>query len=193
MGWTRLQLYGNNVRKPHGRHCWNWCQIHSVFLCWIEMKTLSILIISALIGVTLSILVQLPFASSESGFSNGSEYRSPNISNMSLVLYDKFDQVSPNSTKDLYLEFYDEKNKTLVKNVSFFVNATRCDTVLMHELFFTNTGIMTLKFSPGSDTGKLIINGTAEPVLGGMMSNSDMIPIEMPAFTPGTYHFHIEA
>src|SRR6185437_13394043 len=193
MGWTRLQLYGNNVRKPHGRHCWNWCQIHSVFLCWIEMKTLSILIISTLIGVTLSILAQLPFASSESGFSNGSEDGSTNISNMSLVLYDKFEQVSSNSTKDLYLEFYDEKNKTLVKNVSFFVNATKGDTVLIHELFYTHTGSMTLKFSPGSDTGKLIINGTAEPTLGGMMSDNDILPIEMSAFTPGTYHFHIEA
>ena len=111
---------------------------------------------------------------------------------MSLVLYDKFKRASPNSTKDLYLEFFDEKNKTLVKNVSFFVNATKGDTVLIHELFFTHTGSMTLKFSPGSDTGKLVINGTAEPVLGGMMSNNDILPIEMSAFTPGTYHFHIE-
>ena len=132
-------------------------------------------------------------ASSESGFSNGSEDRSPNISNMSLVLYDKFDQVSHNSTKNLYLEFFDEKNKTLVKNVSFFVNATKGDTILIHELFYTHTGSMTLKFSPGSDTGKLIINGTVEPTLGGMMSNNDILHIEMSAFTPGTYHFHIEA
>src|SRR5690349_23508431 len=110
------------------------------------MKTLQILIISALIGVTMSILMQFPFASSESGFSTGSEYHSPNISNMSLVLYDKFDQVSPNSTKDLYLEFFDEKNKTLVKNVSFFVNATKDDTILILELFFLNTVLLPLNF-----------------------------------------------
>src|SRR6185437_9188251 len=157
------------------------------------MKTIPILVISALIGVTMSILIQFPFALSDSGSLTGFDARSPDLSNMSLVLYDKFVQVSPNSTKDLHLEFFDEKNKTLVKNVSFFVNTTRGDTVLMHELFYTHTGIMTLKFSPGSNSGKLVINGTAEPVLGGMMSNSDMIPIEMPAFTSGTYHFHIEA
>ncbi|HEU5221846.1 MAG TPA: hypothetical protein VFU58_07275, partial [Candidatus Nitrosotalea sp.] len=156
------------------------------------MKIIPLLIISALIGVTMSILMQLPFASSESGFSNGFEDRSPNISNMSLVLYDKFEQVSPNSTKDLYLEFFDEKNKTLVKNVSFFVNATKGDTILIHELFYTHTGSMTLQFSSGSYTGKWVINGTAEPTLGGMMSNNDVIPIEMSAFTQGTYHFHIE-
>lgn len=156
------------------------------------MKILQTLIISALIGTTMSILIQFPFASSDSGSLTGFDAHSPDLSNMSLVLYDKFEQVSHNSTKDLHLEFFDEKNKTLIKNVSFFVNATKNDTVLLHELFFTRTGSMTLQFSPGNNTGRWIINGTAEPTLGGMMSNNDLLPIEMSAFTPGTYHFHIE-
>ena len=98
--------------------------------------------------VTVSyLLVQFPPALSDSGFSTGFEAHSPDLSNMSLVLYDTFQQTSPNSTKDLYLEFFDEKNKTLIKNVSFFINATKDDNNLMHELFFTHTGSVTLEFS----------------------------------------------
>lgn len=143
--------------------------------------------------VTVSyLLVQFPLASSDSGFTTGFETSSPHLSNMSLVLYDTFEQASPNSTKDLNLEFFDEKNKTLIKNVSFFINATKDDNVLIHELFYTHTGLMTLQFAPGSEMGKWVVNGTSEPVLGGMMSDNDALPIQMSAFTPGTYHFHLE-
>lgn len=57
----------------------------------------------------MSILIQFPFALSDSGSLTGFDARSPDLSNMSLVLYDKFEQVSSNSTKDLHLEFFDEK------------------------------------------------------------------------------------
>ncbi|MHB8602744.1 MAG: cupredoxin domain-containing protein [Nitrosotalea sp.] len=93
----------------------------------------------------------------------------------------------------LWLRFFDAKNDTLIKNVSFFINATKDDTVLMHELFYTKTGLMTMKFFPSNDTQKLIINGTSEPTLGGWMSKNDTLPITTSAFTKnGTYHIHLE-
>src|SRR5574337_692863 len=156
------------------------------------MKILFLLMILILTVTVSYLLVKFPFASSDSGFTTGFETPSPYLSNMSLVLYDTFQQTSPNSTKDLYLEFFDEKNKTLVKNVSFFVNATKDGNVLMHELFYTHTGSMTLQFSPDSETGKYVVNNTVEPVLGGMMADNDVLPVKMTAFTPGTYHIHLE-
>jgi|GEM_PF-5893572 len=154
------------------------------------MTLLQLAIIMALIS-TVYLLVQLSSASSDSGFSTGFEMR-PDIENMSVTLYETFSQTSTNSTKDLHLEFFDEKNKTLIKNVSFFINATKDDNVLIHELFYTHTGLITLQFSPGSEMGKYVVNGTAEPVLGGMMSNNDVLPIEISTFTPGIYHIHLE-
>jgi len=155
------------------------------------MTILQLAIIVVLI-TTVYLLVQLPSASSDSGFSTRLGTNPTDMANMSVTLYETFSQTSANSTKDLHLEFFDEKNKTLIKNVSFFINATKDDNVLIHELFYTHTGSMILQFSPGSDMGKYVVNGTAEPVLGGMMSNNDVLPIEISAFTPGIYHIHLE-
>ena len=99
----------------------------------------------------------------------------------------------PNNVHYLWLRFFDATNDTLIKNVSFFINATKDNKVLMHQLFYTKTGFMLMKFHPDLNTGKLIINGTSEPTLGGMMSENDTLPITTSVFaTNGTYHIHLE-
>jgi plastocyanin len=99
----------------------------------------------------------------------------------------------PGNVHYLWLRFFDAKNDALIKNVSFFINATKGDTVLMNELFYTKTGLMLMKFYPAHDTGKLIINGTSEPMLGGMMSENDTLPITTSVFADnGIYNIRLE-
>ena len=144
-----------------------------------------------LVIIAICMSTKLPHASSDSGSLTEFEAHSPDLTNISLSLSDTFDQTSVNSTKDLYLEFFDAKNNTLIKNVSFFINATKDGKVLMNDLFYTKTGSMTIKFSPGSDIGKWTVNGSHDPTLGGWMSENDTLPIMVPAFTEkGTYHIH---
>lgn len=144
-----------------------------------------------LIIIAIGISYKIPPASSDSGSLTGLYTPSPDLANMSLNLSDTFGQVLPNSTKDLHLEFFDAKNNTLIKNVSFFMNTTKDGKVLMNDLFYTETGSMTIKFSPGNNTGKWIVNGSNEPTLGGWMSENGTLPIAAPVFTEkGVYHIH---
>lgn len=152
------------------------------------MKTL--LMISIFAIITIGITVQLPSASSDSGSLTELYTPSPDLTKMSLSLSDTFKQTSSNSTKDLYLEFFDAKNNTMIKNASFFINVTKGDKILMHDLFYTKTGSMTIKFHPGSDMGKWTVNGSLDPILGGWMSQNDTVSVTAPAFTEGTYHIH---
>lgn len=110
---------------------------------------------------------------------------------VSLNFYSNY--TIPNNVHYLWLRFFDAKTNESIKNVSFFINATKDNKVLMHELFYTKTGFMLMKFHPDSDMEKLIINGTSEPTLGGMMSENDTLPITTSVFaTNGTYHIHLE-
>ena len=144
-----------------------------------------------LVIIAIGMSMKLPQASSDSGSLTGLYTPSPDLANMSLSLSDTFTQASPNSTKDLHLEFFNAKNNTAIKNVSFFINATKDGKVLMNDLFYTKTGSMTIKFSPGNDTKKWTVNGGRDPILGGWMSENDTLSITTSAFTEeGTYHIH---
>gem|GEM_PF-3786281 len=143
-----------------------------------------------LIIIAIGMSSKISPASSDSGSLTGAYTPNPDLANISLNLSDAFGQVS-NSTKDLHLEFFDAKNNTLIKNVSFFINATKDGKVLMNDLFYTKTGSMTIKFSPGNNTGKWTVNGGRDPILGGWMSENDILPITAPVFTEkGVYHIH---
>ncbi|WP_197054492.1 hypothetical protein, partial [Nitrosococcus oceani] len=63
---------------------------------------------------------------------------------------------------------------------------------MIHDLFYTPTGSMTLKFSPGNNMEKWVVDGINEPTLGGWMSKNDTLHIQGPAFMDGTYHIHVE-
>ncbi len=144
-----------------------------------------------LVIIAIGMSMKLPPASSDSGSLTELYTPNPDLANMSLGLSDTFTQISPNSTKDLHLEFFNAKNNTAIKNVSFFINATKDGKVLMNDLFYTKTGSMTIKFSPGNDTKKWTVTGSNEPTLGGWMSENDTLSITASAFTgEGTYHIH---
>jgi plastocyanin len=161
------------------------------------MKTLYFLTIIGIMCVSCFVLPDI-FAQDCMGgpFCGGNvQYSTPaGNRNMTVSLNFYSNSTMPDNVHYLWLRFFDAKNDTLIKNVSFFINATKDDKVLMHELLYTKTGLMLMKFYPTHDTGKLIINGTSEPVLGGMMSENDTLPITTSVFAEsGTYHIHLQA
>ncbi|CUR52292.1 protein of unknown function [Nitrosotalea devaniterrae] len=149
--------------------------------------------ISVFTSVTLGIIMQLPIASSDDFGGMTQLYATrPDLTKISLSLNDTFQQTSQNSTKDLHFRFFDANNNSTINNVTFFINVTKNDKVLIHDLFYTPTGSMTLKFSPGNNMEKWVVDGINEPTLGGWMSKNDTLHIQGPAFMDGTYHIHVE-
>ncbi|MEO9276845.1 MAG: hypothetical protein ABI340_03560 [Nitrososphaera sp.] len=95
--------------------------------------------------------------------------------------------------KTLSFIFFDANTNTTINNVSFFINATKGDKILMHELFYTHTGYLTIKFIPGGEDGQYTVYGTPDPVLGGMGSETDEVTVAGPILQEGgLYHFHME-
>ena len=95
--------------------------------------------------------------------------------------------------KTLEFRFFDANTNTTINNVSFFINATKGDKILMHELFYTHTGYLTIKFQPGGEDGKYTVYGDPDPVLGGLGSQTDQVTVAGPILQEGgLYHFHME-
>jgi len=98
-----------------------------------------------------------------------------------------------NNVHYLWLQFFDKNTNQTIQNVSFFLNATKDDKILIHSLFYTKTGSMTMKFFPSKNMDEFIVNVTSDPVLGGWMSETGTLPITTSAFAEkGTYHIHLE-
>ncbi|HZS74655.1 MAG TPA: hypothetical protein VFA69_09165, partial [Candidatus Nitrosotalea sp.] len=152
--------------------------------------------ISIIIGIMIASCFILPDATAQVCFGGQACGEKPSSSfmdgkNVAVSLKFYSNSTVSNNIHYLWLRFFDKNTNQTIPHVSFFINATKDDKVMMHELFYTNTGSMTLQFSSGSDIEKWIVNGNAEPVLGGMMSDNDVLPIETSAFTSGTYHIHL--
>ena len=95
--------------------------------------------------------------------------------------------------KTLQFRFFDANTNTTINNVSFFINATKGDKILMHELFYTHTGYLTIKFQPGGENGKYTVYGDPDPVLSGWGSQTDEVTVAGPILQEGgLYHFHME-
>jgi len=95
--------------------------------------------------------------------------------------------------KTLFFRFFDSNTNTTINNVSFYLNVTKGDKILMHDLFYTHTGFLTIKFLPGGTVGQWTVNGDQDPVLGGWMSQTDNVNVIAPILTVGgLYHFNIE-
>ena len=120
-----------------------------------------------------------------------------NIGNRVITLFIKLNPpiiTSDNSgDRSLQFRFFDANTNTTINNVSFFVNATKGDKILMHELFYTHTGYLTINFQPGGENGKYTVYGDTDPVLGGLGSQNDEVTVLGPILTEGgLYHFHME-
>ena len=120
-----------------------------------------------------------------------------NIGNRVITAFIKLNPpiITSDSSEDktLQFRFFDANTNTTINNVSFFINATKGDKILMHELFYTHTGYLTIKFQPGGEDGKYTVYGDTDPVLGGLGSQTDQVTVAGPILTEGgLYHFHME-
>ena len=120
-----------------------------------------------------------------------------NIGNRVITTFIKLNPpiITSDSSGDKYLQFrfFDANTNTTINNVSFFINATKGDKILMHELFYTHSGYLTIKFQPGGQDGQYTVYGDVDPVLGGWMSQTDEITVLGPILSEGgLYHFHME-
>jgi len=94
--------------------------------------------------------------------------------------------------KSIFFRFFDANTNTTISNVSFYLNVTKGDKILMHDLFYTHTGFLTIKFQPGGEVGTWTVNGDQDPVLGGWMSQTDNVNVIAPILTEGgLYHFNL--
>ena len=111
-----------------------------------------------------------------------------------------FIQVSPpiltsDTAQDTFLKLrlFDANNNQTITSDSFFVKVTKDDQLLMRELFYTKSGILTIKFKPTNTPGKWQAYGDIEPTLGGWTATNDQVRVDAPIFLEGgLYHFEIK-
>jgi predicted secreted protein with PEFG-CTERM motif len=95
--------------------------------------------------------------------------------------------------KFIQLRFFDANTNMTINNVAFFVNVTKQDKILMHDLFYTHSGFMILKLHPGDCPQAICtVYGDQNPTLGGWMSQTDEVTILSPILTEGgLYHLNM--
>ena len=111
-----------------------------------------------------------------------------------------FIQVSPpiltsDAAQDTFLKLrlFDANNNQTIQSNSFFVKVTKDDQLLMRELFYTKSGVLTIKFKPTNTPGKWQAYGDIEPTLGGWTATNDQVRVDAPIFLEGgLYHFEIK-
>ena len=111
-----------------------------------------------------------------------------------------FIQVSPpiltsDTAQDTFLKLrlFDANNNQTIQSNSFFVKVTKDEQLLMRELFYTKSGVLTIKFKPINTPGKWQAYGDIEPTLGGWTATNDQVRVDAPVFLEGgLYHFEIK-
>lgn len=95
--------------------------------------------------------------------------------------------------KYLFLRFFDANTNSTINNVEFFVNVTKGNNILMHDLFYTQSGYMIIKLQPGNcNNAVCTVYGDQNPTLGGWMSQTDEVTVLSPILTEGgLYHLNI--
>ena len=93
----------------------------------------------------------------------------------------------------LKLRLFDANNNQTIQSDSFFVKVTKDDQLLMRELFYTKSGVLTIKFKPTNTPGKWQAYGDIESTLGGWTATNDQVRVDAPIFLEGgLYHFEIK-
>ena len=111
-----------------------------------------------------------------------------------------FIQVSPpiltsDTAQDTFLKLrlFDANNNQTITSDSFFVKIEKEGQLLMRELFYTKSGVLTIKFKPTDTPGKWQAYGDIEPTLGGWTAANDQVRVDAPVFLEGgLYHFEIK-
>jgi hypothetical protein len=161
------------------------------------MKVLGISIFSFILGlIVLSSLIQfIPLKAYGDGFAQ--ENVQANIGNRVITVFIKVNPpiITSDKSGDKYIQFrfFDANTNQSINNVSFFINVTKGNKIMGHDLFYTKSGLLTIKLQPGGDVGKWIVYGDTEPALGGWTSQTDELTILTPILTEGgLYHFNME-
>jgi hypothetical protein len=111
-----------------------------------------------------------------------------------------FIQISPpiltsDAAQDTFLKLrlFDANNNQTITSDSFFVKVEKEGQLLMRELFYTKSGVLTIKFKPTDTPGKWQAYGDIEPTLGGWTAANDQVRVDAPVFLEGgLYHFEIK-
>ncbi len=145
--------------------------------------------------VLLSVVPFIPQKAYGDGFTQ--ENVQASIGNRVITAFIKLNPpvITSNNLEDRYIQFrfFDANTNTTISNVSFFINATKGDTMLMNDLFYTHTGYLTIKFQPGGTVGHWTVYGDRDPVLGGWTSQDDDVTVVAPILAEGgLYHLHME-
>ena len=111
-----------------------------------QLYVKSILPIVLGLFVLLSVVPFIPQKAFADGFTQ--ENVQANIGNRVITAFIKLNPPIITSDtwedKTLQFRFFDANTNTTINNVSFFINATKGDKILMHELFYTHTGYLTI-------------------------------------------------
>jgi hypothetical protein len=119
-----------------------------------------------------------------------------NVGNRVMSMFIKINPpvLTSENLQDRYMQlrFFDANTNNPIKNVSFFLNATKGNQPLMYDLFYTKSGNLTIKFQPGGTVGKWTVYGDHEPLLGGWTSIGDEVNVQAPILSEGgLYHFNM--
>ena len=120
-----------------------------------------------------------------------------NIGNRAITVFIKLNPpiITSDNSGDKYIQFrfFDANTNTTINNVSFFINATKGDKILMHDLFYTHTGYLTIKFQAGDcPAGICTVYGDNDPTLSGWGSQTSDVTVLSSILTEGgLYHFNM--
>jgi hypothetical protein len=146
--------------------------------------------------MVLSLVLEfVPFQAHGDGFTQENVYA--NIGNRKMAMFIKVNPpiLTSENLQDRYLQlrFFDADTNQSINNVSFFLNVTKGDQKFMYDLFYTNNGIMEIKFQPGGTVGQWTVYGDKEPTLGGWYSQTNQVDVQAPILSDsGLYHFNME-
>src|SRR2546425_1315789 len=158
--------------------------LYKIILCAVS----SLAIVSVVVSV-------VPFQAFGDGFTQENVYAS--VGNRKMAMFVKINPpiLTSQNLQDRYLllRFFDAETNNPIKNVSFFLNVTKGNQLLMYDLFYTQNGTIELKFQPGGTAGKWKVYGDQEPTGAGWTSPTNQVNVQAPILTEGgLYHFNME-
>jgi predicted secreted protein with PEFG-CTERM motif len=136
----------------------------------------------------------IPFEAHGDGFAQENVYAS--VGNRKMAMFIKINPpiITSENLTDRYIQFrfYDANTNSSLHNVSFFLNVTKGDQILGHDLFYTSDGFMTIKFQPGGKEGEFTVYGDKFPINDAWYSPTDQVTVVSPILSQGgLYHFNM--
>ena len=103
--------------------------------------------------------------------------------------------IAVNSNQDKYLKFrfYNLDNNQSISNVSFFLNVTKGDQLLINDVFYARNGTIMIGFHSHGTMGEWKVVGDKEPILGGWFRvDATPVMVVAPIFIePGLYRLDL--